>query len=283
MQRVTKVTQCNVTPVNTVCFIIASWLLSTLAYSNATATTQAQQRRHVYALVEFSVKNNRVRRDWSGRVRISEGRIVEIKKWHRGPADTVRPDGSWNIVFGRRVKENETASRPLPRKGIVLAVSAPDTAVLHFETAVGNFDVRLSELNRGSVTRLSGDVRISASVQPPPYRQRRARRRRRRWWQELPPARMQGALQSMRISPADRQCDFPAMTAAPDGTIWVAWVQWARTHDELIVSSSTDIEQKPLGGSCWYYIRVMQRDVEAPDGDPEMAWSSPFFVTIESR
>ena len=156
MQRVTKVTQCNVTPVNTVCFIIASWLLSTLAYSNATATTQAQQRRHVYALVEFSVKNNRVRRDWSGRVRISEGRIVEIKKWHRGPADTVRPDGSWNIVFGRRVKENETASRPLPRKGIVLAVSAPDTAVLHFETAVGNFDVRLSELNRGSVTRLSG-------------------------------------------------------------------------------------------------------------------------------
>ena len=32
-------------------------------------------------------------------------------------------------------------------------------------------------------------------------------------------------------------------------------------------------------GEAYYYVRVFQRDPEAPDGDPEIAWSSPIFVT----
>ncbi len=32
-------------------------------------------------------------------------------------------------------------------------------------------------------------------------------------------------------------------------------------------------------GKAYYYVRVFQRDPEAPDGDPEIAWASPFFVT----
>jgi hypothetical protein len=32
-------------------------------------------------------------------------------------------------------------------------------------------------------------------------------------------------------------------------------------------------------GNAYYYVRVFQRDTEAPDGDPEIAWSSPMFVT----
>jgi hypothetical protein len=31
-------------------------------------------------------------------------------------------------------------------------------------------------------------------------------------------------------------------------------------------------------GKAYYYVRVLQRDPEAPDGDPEIAWSSPIFV-----
>ncbi len=34
-------------------------------------------------------------------------------------------------------------------------------------------------------------------------------------------------------------------------------------------------------GRSYYYIRVFQRDPENPDGDPEIAWTSPFFVTYE--
>ncbi len=34
-------------------------------------------------------------------------------------------------------------------------------------------------------------------------------------------------------------------------------------------------------GEAYYYVRLFQRDPEGPDGDPEIAWSSPFFVTYK--
>ncbi len=34
----------------------------------------------------------------------------------------------------------------------------------------------------------------------------------------------------------------------------------------------------PPKGPAYYYVRVFQRDPENPEGDPEIAWSSPFFV-----
>ena len=34
-------------------------------------------------------------------------------------------------------------------------------------------------------------------------------------------------------------------------------------------------------GDSYYYVRVFQRDPEKPDGDPEIAWTSPFFVRYE--
>jgi hypothetical protein len=40
-----------------------------------------------------------------------------------------------------------------------------------------------------------------------------------------------------------------------------------------------DNEVKP--GRSYYYLRVFQRDPENPQGDPEIAWSSPFYVTYK--
>lgn len=37
----------------------------------------------------------------------------------------------------------------------------------------------------------------------------------------------------------------------------------------------------PPRGIAYYYVRVFQRDTELPDGEPEIAWSSPFFVTYQ--
>ncbi len=34
-------------------------------------------------------------------------------------------------------------------------------------------------------------------------------------------------------------------------------------------------------GESYYYVRAFQRDTENPGGDPEIAWTSPFFVTYE--
>ena len=38
-----------------------------------------------------------------------------------------------------------------------------------------------------------------------------------------------------------------------------------------------DTDVKP--GRAYYYVRVFQRDTENPEGDPEIAWGSPFYVT----
>ncbi len=40
-----------------------------------------------------------------------------------------------------------------------------------------------------------------------------------------------------------------------------------------------DADVKP--GRSYYYVRVFQRDTENPEGDPEIAWTSPFFVKYE--
>jgi len=37
-----------------------------------------------------------------------------------------------------------------------------------------------------------------------------------------------------------------------------------------------DTDAKP--GKAYYYIRVFQVDTEDPEGDPEVAWTSPWFV-----
>jgi hypothetical protein len=40
-----------------------------------------------------------------------------------------------------------------------------------------------------------------------------------------------------------------------------------------------DNDTKP--GKSYYYLRVFQRDPENPDGDPEIGWASPFYVTYQ--
>ena len=50
-----------------------------------------------------------------------------------------------------------------------------------------------------------------------------------------------------------------------------------RPHPPLI--SWRDNETKP--GKSYYYLRVFQQDTEKPDGDPEIAWGSPFYVTYQ--
>jgi hypothetical protein len=40
-----------------------------------------------------------------------------------------------------------------------------------------------------------------------------------------------------------------------------------------------DSDTKP--GKAYYYVRVFQRDTEKPAGDPEVAWTSPWYVTYQ--
>jgi hypothetical protein len=55
------------------------------------------------------------------------------------------------------------------------------------------------------------------------------------------------------------------------------FVYTARPGGRTATLRYRDNEAKP--GRSYYYIRVFQRDPEQPEGDPEIAWVSPFYVT----
>ncbi len=40
-------------------------------------------------------------------------------------------------------------------------------------------------------------------------------------------------------------------------------------------------DREVTAGKAYYYVRVFQRDAEDPNGDPEIAWTSPFYVTYK--
>jgi len=57
------------------------------------------------------------------------------------------------------------------------------------------------------------------------------------------------------------------------------YVYTARPNSRSVKLDWRDTQVKP--GKSYYYVRVFQRDTENPDGDPEIAWASPFYVTYQ--
>ena len=84
----------------------------------------APKPRTIY--IAWSAKDVLKKQDWSGRASISKGRIVRVEK-DSGSADSVKPDQSWVIVYGRSLVKNP-AVRPRS-KGLFLTVEGPPEAV----------------------------------------------------------------------------------------------------------------------------------------------------------
>jgi len=57
------------------------------------------------------------------------------------------------------------------------------------------------------------------------------------------------------------------------------YVFTTRPNSKTATVKWRDNETKP--GKSYYYLRVFQRDTEKPDGDPEIGWVSPFYVTYQ--
>jgi hypothetical protein len=84
-------------------------------------------------------------------------------------------------------------------------------------------------------------------------------------------------------APAARPVRIEALIDAPDTILRVdvvkdgKYVYTTRPMARSTKLSWQDTEAKP--GTSYYYVRVFQRDTEKPDGDPEIGWVSPFYVT----
>ncbi|MFQ6098014.1 MAG: DUF3604 domain-containing protein, partial [Armatimonadota bacterium] len=199
--------------------------------------------------IQWSVKETRRMRDWSGKASISQGKIVEVVK-DSGPADTVNEDGSWVIVHGRALADNPDA-RPR-RKGLWLTVNAPPDAVVRVSTKSGEFEFRVDEVGARGIERLDGDVKITRA----PAGARRARAARQRTPITEIPGALAGTISAERVTRPDMQSDWPAIAHTRDGALWIAYVQWnGRDADAVMVRRrSPDGELGDpilLDDGCW--------------------------------
>ncbi len=84
-------------------------------------------------------------------------------------------------------------------------------------------------------------------------------------------------------APVNRPPEIVATIEAPDTILRLdvvkdgKFVYTASPNARTATLRWRDAGARP--GKSYYYIRVFQRDAERPDGDPEIAWVSPFYVT----
>jgi hypothetical protein len=86
-------------------------------------------------------------------------------------------------------------------------------------------------------------------------------------------------------APLSKPPRIEASIQAPDTILRIdvvkdgQYVYTARPNAATAKVSYRDADPKP--GRSYYYVRVFQRDPENPDGDPEIAWASPFYVNYK--
>ncbi|MBM3890062.1 MAG: hypothetical protein FJ388_13175, partial [Verrucomicrobia bacterium] len=245
--------------------------------------------------IQWSIKETQKRADWSGRAEVSVGKIVNVEK-DSGPADSVREDGSWEIIYGRGLDGTPAKKPGTPRKGVLLTIQAADDAVVTVRTQSGEFSFRAGEVTKEGIERLDGNVRVSLG-RPDFLMATKAgkgdsgkRRKKGATATEgtptdgatdlgrksnLPPATIAGEIKAERVTDGKQQSDWPAVAVTADGAAWVTWIEWnGKDADRVLLS------RRPAGGAwakplalddgCWDHYAPA---IAARGNDVVVVWS----------
>ncbi len=92
---------------------------------------------------------------------------------------------------------------------------------------------------------------------------------------DLAPADLAGEIAAARISPTERTADWPAISAAADGTLWAAYIEWdGDQSDRVIVRTRTnDTWGDPIVIDDGYGDHYIPSIATLPDG-AIVAWSA---------
>jgi len=134
---------------------------------------------------------------WVGEFKISEGELLSAVPWRIGAGDRISPDGKF-VLSTRRVQAGTQRQQAITENGLVLTLRAPSSARIEVSTDKGSFSFTLGELSWGRPMNFLGrQARVDL----------------------VPP--------STTIADTEREEDFPAAAVAPDGTVYVAYVEHA--------------------------------------------------------
>lgn len=164
---------------------------------------------------------------WAGEVSVSEGKVVSVEVGQGGVKSTV--DGARFSVLHR--KQQESLLPPL----LKVNVTAPLSATVTFKIRQGEFTVKLADLSGSPTSLMNGQAQI----------------------ERLDPA--------VRLTGPATEDDFPALAAAPDGTIWLTYVEYQagpplvrerwlnREFDTLVTQGNGDrVKLMRFDGKLWH-------------------------------
>jgi hypothetical protein len=156
---------------------------------------------------------------WDGDVQVSEGRLVDMTI-RRGGANA-KVDGSH--FTGRSVKQQQAMMDVIVGPILRIGLDAPPTATVSVQTKKGKFEFKLEDLKTGTTKEfLDGGAVVE---------------------------RQEG---SVRLTGRETEDDFPALARGPDGTLWLAYVEYkpgkpvlqeritAGNFDELVPTGNGD-------------------------------------------
>ena len=177
--------------------------------------------------------------DWSGSVSAENGSVEIVAPFHFGKGESYTPttwkaknhwEGNFNLT------PQEEVSWPDTRwKGVVVDFEGGNAGWVALETAQGNASFRPASIRFGGPTALlDGRIRI----------------------ERVP--------HSKRMGDGSSEDDYPAMTVAPNGRVWVAWIAYQDEKDVIKIRSSAD-------GETWGAIETIS---EAPGDYYQVALAS---------
>lgn len=134
---------------------------------------------------------------WKGTFKITDGTLVRAEPWRIGAGDRVSPQGEF-VVHTRRVQGGVRKEQVMVENGLVFILQASAVTRIDIVTDKGNFAFTLGEVRWDKpLTFLDGQARV-----------------------DLVPS-------VVTVADTEREEDFPAADVAPDGTVYVAYVEHA--------------------------------------------------------
>lgn len=178
-----------------------------LLISLVTASVFADQQTPAFVKITLGI-GDETGRDWSGRVSVDHGAIVDIQPWGFETRHTLNAEQrSW--VFDSEVNVARGKTRfAEPQRGIVVGIQGPTSALLTVDTKQGKFTCALSNLQTGKITSaLDGAASVELAMTP------------------------------RAAAVAEGEEDYPAIAVDSEGRVWVAYVSWEQEADVIYVRS----------------------------------------------
>jgi hypothetical protein len=147
---------------------------------------------------------------WDGSATVDRGRITKLDPWRFSKTDEIHADGSWKISTAPVMSFLHLVERqtpPMGTNGVIVWLSGEDpTSEIRINTPRGPFSFKLADVPYGKFHyALDGNACVD----------------------RVPP--------SWRLTDSPDEQDYPAAAAAPNGDIWVAYVEFKHRpdHDKL--------------------------------------------------